>query len=81
MNIRTQGLGDEVMEFYPGPSSCGDVKDGVSFSIGNGGWVVSFADFERMYKAAIGARYDPDAARFAARTRIARRKARKAIQH
>jgi len=42
----------------PGPSWCGDIRDGVSFEFGKeGGWVMAFRDLERLYEAAVAARH------------------------
>ena len=51
--IDTQGLGrEEVMNFCPPPVSCGNIRNGVSFSIGRGGWVISYEDFLEMTEIA-----------------------------
>lgn len=57
--VDTAGLGgDEKMEFYKGPSSCGHISDGVGMNTGSGGFVISFADFEEVYLAEKAARAD-----------------------
>ena len=64
--VRTQGLGrdrgapswwpEESMRFSSGASSCGDIKDGVSFDIGRGSWVIEYSDLIAMAEAAKEAR-------------------------
>lgn len=57
IKIDTAGLGDEErMGFDPGISHCGKIENGVSFDIGHGCWVISFEDFQKMYRAALKAR-------------------------
>jgi hypothetical protein len=56
--IQTAGYSEpDELSFWPGPSKCGEITDGVTLShAGEGGWVISFADLERMYLAAKEAR-------------------------
>ena len=45
------------LHFHPGPSTCGDITDGVVFEHDNeGGWLISFASLEALYLAAKAAR-------------------------
>jgi hypothetical protein len=63
LTIRTTGYNakDRIL-FYPGPSRCGHIDDGVSLAHvgdngrGEGGWVISYHDLMRMAKAATDAR-------------------------
>ena len=51
----------DIIRFHPGPTSCGDIKDGVSLEHGTeGSWVLAFKDLETMYKLAAKARGLPD---------------------
>lgn len=53
-------LNDESgLQFSPGVSSCGPILDGIVFAhkgLMRGGWVVSFASLEDMYKRALKVR-------------------------
>jgi hypothetical protein len=42
----------EQMYFNAGINRCGNIRDGVSFNIGGGGWVIPFTELEAMYEAA-----------------------------
>lgn len=51
------------MIFDPGPTSCGEIRDGVSLEFDTvddrpfqGGWVLRFDDLERLYAAALAER-------------------------
>lgn len=55
--IETAGLiEEEQMTFDPGEWNCGQIKDGVTFSLGKGGWIVPFSELEEMYHAALAER-------------------------
>lgn len=67
--VKVAGYHEEFnwLGFDPRPTSCGGITDGVSLSHQNceqpanrhqtdAGWVISFADLERMYEAAKAAR-------------------------
>jgi hypothetical protein len=55
--VKVVGHTNSKLEFYPS-SRCGEIKDGVAFAhAGEGGWVISFTDFKKMYHAAIKARH------------------------
>ena len=58
----TAGYGmPEIIRFHPGPTRCGDVKDGIILeNNGEGPWVLAFKDLETMYKLAAKARGLPD---------------------
>lgn len=47
--INTQGVGGrEEMRVSPPPCRCGNIKNGIAFDIGKGGWVIDTADFWRL---------------------------------
>ena len=65
MRIKTQGYHGRYpyLDFSPGPSKCGSINDGVVLEhrgnrTGEGGWVISFRDLKRMYRAAEKARME-----------------------
>jgi hypothetical protein len=50
LTVITQGYTDNNLDVRLGPTSCGDIKDGVSFAHGNeGSWVMDFKDLEAIY--------------------------------
>lgn len=53
MIIRTAGLGktrwgEDIMEFDEKLHWCGNIKNGVSFDIGHGCWIISYEDLMKM---------------------------------
>ena len=58
--VDTAGLGGEL-KFDPGPTTCGDIKDGVGFllpdSVKSGGWfTIPFSELKDMVQLAERAR-------------------------
>ena len=62
VKCKTAGLpGDGGMVFSTAIVRCGDIEDGIGIDVPDhirGGWVISFADLERVYTAAVAARFD-----------------------
>lgn len=58
---KTEGYtGDNNLTFYPYPSSCGSIDDGVAFEHNDEGlWVLSFTALQDMYLAAREVREQP----------------------
>jgi hypothetical protein len=53
MTIGVAGHTEPDLRVWIGPSRCGEITDGVAFAHGKeGGWVIDFADLERVYLAA-----------------------------
>lgn len=52
--FKSAGYSDEgKLSFWPGPTTCGEITDGVILEHDrDGGWVVAFSDLEAMYEAA-----------------------------
>jgi hypothetical protein len=52
--VKTAGHPKATLGFWP-RSACGEILDGVGFNHGGeGGWVISFKDLERLYKTRFG---------------------------
>jgi len=55
--IDVAGHPEAILYFYPSKIWCGAIEDGVAFAHGNrGGWVISFADLESIYRLAVNRR-------------------------
>lgn len=56
VQVKVAGHSSPTLGFWP-TSRCGDIEDGVGFNhAGEGGWVISFKDLERLYELAKQAR-------------------------
>ena len=55
--FKTAGHTHDDLSFFPGPSRCGHICDGVGFEHGDeGGWNVAYDDLVQMYELAKAAR-------------------------
>lgn len=57
LQFSTAGHTQVSLFFFPGPTRCGKITDGVALCNGNtGDWVVDYTDLKAMYDAATEAR-------------------------
>lgn len=58
LTFKTAGYSMQgALHFSPGPTTCGEITDGVVLEHDNeGGWVLDFKDLKAMYEAAAASR-------------------------